>query len=182
MLDILEVINNTESIYSSNSALAVLKDFERVIDELDVYVYENWEKGELVKGPVVERHWVTAEFMWRRPEMPNPIGAKRLQDFGCKLKYKESALLTPRMIKDPADFREGTKKGRIERIPVWIVEIRMPKRLMLEVFRGYHEQLKDQLNDSKGVDSPVAPAQEAEQQSIEPAAPEQPAAPTGAPA
>jgi len=182
MLDILEVINNTESIYSSNSALAVLKDFERVIDQLDVYVYENWEKGELVKGPIVERHWVTAEFMWRRQDMPNPIGAKRLQDFGCRLKYKESALLTPRIVKDPSDFREGTKKGKIERIPVWVVEIRMPKRLMLEVFRGYHEQLKDQLNDSKGVDKPLAPTAQEEPQTPQSSTPEQPAAPTGAPA
>ena len=25
----------------------VLKDFERVLDELDLYVYKNWEDGEL---------------------------------------------------------------------------------------------------------------------------------------
>ncbi len=37
-----DVANNLNSIYNSNTQFSVLKDFERVIDELDIYVYENW--------------------------------------------------------------------------------------------------------------------------------------------
>ena len=43
MIDTLDVIKNINNIYESNTALTVLKDFERVLDELDLYVYENWE-------------------------------------------------------------------------------------------------------------------------------------------
>ena len=43
MQDVMDVIKNVESIYDSNTAFNVLKDFERVLDELDLYVYANWE-------------------------------------------------------------------------------------------------------------------------------------------
>ena len=38
MADIKDIITNIEQIYGSNNSLGLLKDFERVIDELDVYV------------------------------------------------------------------------------------------------------------------------------------------------
>ena len=59
MLDVIKVIENVKGIYESNNTLRVLKDFERVLDELDLYVFENWTKGELVEGPIVDRHTVT---------------------------------------------------------------------------------------------------------------------------
>ena len=53
MYDVLKVIENIKGIYESNNTLRVLKDFERVMDELDLYVFENWEDGELCEGPIV---------------------------------------------------------------------------------------------------------------------------------
>ena len=73
MQDVMDIIKNVESIYDSNTAFKVLKDFEKVLDELDLYVYKNWEDGELVMGPDIERHWVTCGFMWDRNNMPAPI-------------------------------------------------------------------------------------------------------------
>ena len=46
MKDVLEVIKNIQNIYESDMAL--FKDFERVLDDLDLYVYDNWIDGELV--------------------------------------------------------------------------------------------------------------------------------------
>ena len=45
MHDILDVIQNIQDLYENNSSLAVLKDFERVLDEMDMYVYKNWQDG-----------------------------------------------------------------------------------------------------------------------------------------
>jgi hypothetical protein len=42
----------------------------------------------------------------------------------------------PRKIKDPGDFRPGTKKGKIDEYPIWTVEITMPKKLMQDVYIG----------------------------------------------
>ena len=44
MADIKDIINNIEQIYGSNNSLNMLKDFERVIDELDTYVYDGWDR------------------------------------------------------------------------------------------------------------------------------------------
>jgi len=57
-----DVINNVKDIYLSNSSLNTLLDFERVLDELDMYAYLNWQKGELVEGPIVEKYYVTCTF------------------------------------------------------------------------------------------------------------------------
>lgn len=139
MYDIVDVINNINDIYNSNTAFAVLKDFERVLDELDIYVYKNWKDGELVDGPKIDRHWVTCSFMWKKKDMPDPMGGKRLLDYDCKIKYKDSYIIKPRNIKDPDDLRPGTKKGKLDRHPIWIVEIQMPKQLILDIYSGYQE-------------------------------------------
>lgn len=164
MADILDIIENINTIYNSNSSLAILKDYERVFDELDLYVFENWRDGELVSGPKVERHWVTCEFMWPKDKMPNPEAGKRLSEYGCGVKYKKDILVKPRKIRTPDDIRPGTQKGKLDEHPIWIVEVSMPKKLMLEVFRGYQSQELDPANDQKAPELQPPPEGEALQQ------------------
>ena len=130
MHDVMDIVKNVEGIYESDTAFSILKDFERVLDELDVYVFQNWEDGELLSGPIDSRHFVTCSFMWPEDKMPDPAGGKRLLDKGCKVSYKRDELLKPRKIKGPEDYRPGTTKGKIDAHPIWVVEIRLPKELM----------------------------------------------------
>jgi len=165
MHDILDVIKNIQTLSENNSAFKVLKDFERVIDELDIYVYKNWIEGELVAGPDVGRYAVTCSWMWQRDEMPDPQGAKRLSDYGCKVLYKKEHILVPRKIKEPGDYRPGTKKGKIDAHPVWILEITMPKKLMQDVYIGKENQENNRMAElmqysSNDIDTDTA-AQEA---------------------
>lgn len=142
MEDIYDLVKNIEGIYESNTAFTVLKDFERVLDELDIYVYDNWEDGELLAGPDIERHWVTCTFMWPRKKMPDPMGGKRLLDYDCKVSYSKTALTVPRQIRKPDDIRPGTKKGKLDRKDIWAVKIQMPKKLIVDMFGGQKE-MKD---------------------------------------
>ena len=148
--DILDVIRNIDELYENNSSLAVLKDFERVLDEMDMYVYENWEDGELAYGPKVDRHWITAGFMWEREKMPNPVAAKRLTELGCKVTYQKSHLLEPRKIRTHEDIRPGTKKGHLDRKPIWIVEITMPKKIAFDIYKGYMDKMKNENKSEEG--------------------------------
>jgi len=138
--DIIDVIKNLQTLSENNSAFKTLKDFERVIDELDVYVFKNWEDGELIAGPKVNRYDVECKFMWDRENMPDPSGGKRLGEYGCKVVYAKEVIMLPRKIKDPGDFRPGTKKGKIDAHPVWTVTIVMPKKLMQDVYVGKENQ------------------------------------------
>jgi len=139
MHDVLDIIKNVQSLYAVGPTLSILKDFERVIDELDVYVFKNWEDGELLSGPVDSRHFVTCSFMWPADKMPDPAGGKRLLDRGCKVFYKRDELLKPRQIKGPEDYRPGTTKGKIDSHDIWVVEIRMPKELIGNFKHGKDE-------------------------------------------
>lgn len=148
MYDILDVIKNIQDLYENSSNLSVLKDFERVLDEANLYVYENWEDGELAYGPIVDRHWITAAFMWPKDKMPSPIGGKRLVGLGCKVKYEKSYIVDVRPIRTPDDIRPGTKKGKLDKKPIWVVEIVMPKRLAFDMYKGYINKMRNDLEKS----------------------------------
>jgi len=169
MHDILDIIRNIDDLYENNTSISVLKDFERVLDEMDLYVYDNWEDGELASGPVVDRHWITASFMWPKNKMPDPDGAKRLLDLGCKVSYEKSHLIEPRKIRTPDDLRPGTKKGKLDHKPIWIVEIQMPKKVAFDMYKGYMDKMKSENQDQEttaptagtpapgGMPAPMAP-------------------------
>jgi hypothetical protein len=183
MHDILDVIRNIQDLYENNSSLAVLKDMERVLDEMDVYVYENWENGELAYGPKVERHWITAGFMWPQDKMPDPVGGKRLTELGCKVSYQKSHLVEPRKIRTESDLRPGTKKGKLDRHPIWIVEIQVPKKVAFDMYKGYMNKMKTEYQESSkpaGASAPPASGAPAPAAGGAPAAaPAAPAAPAG---
>jgi hypothetical protein len=156
--DIIDVIKNIQDLYENNSSLAVLKDFERVLDEMDVYVYENWVDGELAYGPKVDRHWIKVGFMWPHAKMPNPVGAKRLTELGCKVTYQKSHLLEPRPIRTESDIRPGSKKGRLDRHPIWIVEVQMPKKIAFDIYKGYMNKMKNDYSEESGKAESAKPA------------------------
>lgn len=147
MIEYKDIISNIENIYGSNNSLNILKDFERVLDELDVYVYENWLDGELVAGPKEYRYFVECTFMWPKDKMPEPKGGMRLIDYGCKVAFAESKIAKVRKIQTPDDIRPGTRKGKIDFKEVWMVKIIMPKKLMSDVNRGYRNLDKNKVED-----------------------------------
>ena len=164
--DIVDVIKTIESLTTNDDAFKILKDFERVIDDLDLYVYKNWEDGELVSGPEVHRHAVTCKFMWPYKDMPDPVGATRLLDYGCKVSFEKENLLVPRKVYKPSDFRPGTKKGKIDAHPIWVVSITIPKKLMQDIFQGQKRQQSEYVKDHITIDpntemNPDSAAQEA---------------------
>lgn len=134
--DINDVLENIKEISMTDSAVNTLLDFERVIDELDIYAFENWKRGELVEGPKYEKYFIVCTFMWPYKKMPDPRGGERLLDYGCEIKYKKDILEYPVKVKDPSDFKPGTRVPKLARTPVWLVEIVMPKKLMQEINQG----------------------------------------------
>jgi hypothetical protein len=166
--DIKDIIQNIEQIYGSNNSLNLLKDFERVIDELDVYVYDNWMDGELVSGPKESRYFIECTFMWPKEKMPEPRGGMVLIDYGCKVEFAESKLAKVRKIQKPEDIRPGTKKGKIDIEEIWMVKITMPKKLMHDINKGYTELDRNKIEDivslQGGVNATVQPAEQVEQE------------------
>ena len=67
------------------------------------------------------------------------MGAKRLIDYNIKVTYKKDLLESPVKIKSPADFEEGTRYPKMKLDPIWIVEIKMPRTIMQDIYRGTME-------------------------------------------
>lgn len=144
--DIKTALENVKDIYMSDSALATLLDVERVIDELDIYAFENWKLGELIEGPIYEKYFVTCTFMWPYKKMPNPRGGEQLLNYNCEVLYKKDHLIYPVKPKSPDDFKPGTKMPKTKSVPIWLVTITMPKKLMDEIHQGSIELENEKLD------------------------------------
>ena len=149
--DYWQVAKNIRDIYMSEGSLLTLLDFERVLDELDLYAFRNWQIGELVSGPDIGKYRVTCIFMWPEKLMPDPRGARRLLPFDCEVKFKKTAMKVPMKIEGPDDYRPGTKKARLIEKKIWLVSITMPKALMSDIRTGSVE-LEDQDIDLADLD------------------------------
>ena len=135
-------INDTiTSAFESDSILNVLIDFEGVLDHLDIYAYENWEKGEVVQGPDLEKYWVTVTLMYPNKLMPNPDGALRIIERGGKVRYGKDIYLKPVSISKPEDmemrkkpFTDGNEyeemRPKLIKVPIWLVEITLPRKFV----------------------------------------------------
>jgi hypothetical protein len=173
----------------SDGSILSLLDFERVLDELDLYAFKNWSLGELVSGPVIGRYKVSCTFMYPASLMPDPRGGRRLLPFDCEVKFKKTEISIPIKIEDPDDYLPGTHKARLIKRPVWLVEITMPKSLMTDIRTGSID-LEDESIDLEDLDQAYekdidqeefknAPAQQTELAPGQPnAQPQQPIAPS----
>lgn len=141
--DYWQVAKNIRDIYMSEGSITTLLDFERVLDEVDLYAFRNWGIGELVAGPDIGRYRVTCTFMWPENLMPDPSGARRLLPFDCEVEYQKKEIKIPVKITDPSDYRGGTKKAKLMTQQVWLVSITMPKALMNDIRTGSIE-MEDQ--------------------------------------
>jgi len=135
-VDYVSIIDTVKGIFTSDGSMSVLLDYERVLDEADVYAFKNWELGELVQGPDVKRYTVACIFMWPYKLMPDPRAAKRLISVGCKIKFKKTKIKVPVQVKDYEDFMPGSKYPKSVEREVWLVYIEMPKELMDDIKEG----------------------------------------------
>lgn len=135
-IDYPSIIDTIKGLYSSDGTMSVLLDFERVLDEADLYAYKNWELGELVSGPDIKRYTVACMFMYPYKLMPDPRGSKRLLQVGVNIKYKKTTIKVPMEIDSPDDYKPGTHYPKMEEREIWLVRIEMPRELMDDIREG----------------------------------------------
>lgn len=128
-----------KKISETNTLLDMLLEFEKTLDEIDLYAYKNWINGEVIEGPSLDRHYVTVKLLYPKSEMPDPEGAKRLFARDCLVKYTEDDLITPVKVKtfDDVETKIGADgqvkhRAKTKTDPVWVVTIKMPRRYVDE--------------------------------------------------
>jgi hypothetical protein len=180
-IDFVSIIDTIKGVYMSDGAMSTLLDYERVLDEADLYAFKNWIVGELVEGPVVGRYNCKCVFMWPYKLMPDPRGALRLTNIGCKVTYGKGEIKVPVEVKDYDDFHAGTRYPKMVKRKVWFVEIVIPFDLMDDIKEGsidiadqtidlseiedaYDEDLDDTMSNEDAVDTQAAEVQPGEAQ------------------
>jgi hypothetical protein len=135
-VDFVSIVDTIRGVYMSDGSMSTLLDFERVLDEADVYAFKNWLIGELVDGPKIGRYNAKCVFMWPYKLMPDPRAALRLLNVGCKVKFAKTRIEVPVEIKDYEDFVQGTRYPKMTKKRVWMVEITIPFELMDDIKEG----------------------------------------------
>lgn len=149
------IVDNIKGVMMSDSVMETLMDFERVLDEADIYAFKNWGLGELVDGPIIKRYDVQCTFMWPKKMMPDPKGAKRLLPLGCDVGFKQTTIKVPVKVDSPNDFKPGTHYPKLIDRDVWLVRISVPKQLMEDVREGSVD-IADQTIDTEDLDDAYA--------------------------
>jgi hypothetical protein len=151
-IDFVSIISNVKGIMTSDGSMSTLLDFERVLDEADLYAFKNWIYGELVQGPDSGRYSVTCTFMWPYKLMPDPSGVKRLASIGCSISFAKGKIKVPIEVKNYDDFVQGTRYPKGVEKKVWFVQIEVPKALMNEIKEGSID-LADQTIDLDDIET-----------------------------
>jgi len=151
-IDFVSVVSTIKDVFSSDGAISILLDYERVLDEADLYAFKNWELGELVQGPNVGRYTVKCVFMYPYKLMPDPTGAKRLSKIGCNIAFAKSKIKVPIEVTSEEDFVQGTRYPKSVEKKVWFIEIEIPKQLMNEIKEGSID-LADQTIDLQDLEN-----------------------------
>ena len=135
-VDFDSIISTVKGVMTSDGSMSVLLDFERVLDESDIYAFKNWLLGELVNGPDIGRYTVSCTFMWPYKLMPDPRAVKRLWAVGCDVKWTEKEIKVPVEVDNYDDFVPGTNYPKAAKRKVWLVKITIPMELMDDIKEG----------------------------------------------
>ena len=135
-IDFISIVDTIKNIYMSDGSMNTLLDFERVLDEADVYAFRNWINGELVQGPDIGRYSCTCSFMWPYKLMPDPRASLRLSAIGCNVRMMKSKIEVPVAVESYEDFQSGSRYPKMQENQVWFMQIEIPFELMDDIKEG----------------------------------------------
>tara|TARA_Y200000002_G_scaffold134025_1_gene110519 strand:+ start:71 stop:610 length:540 start_codon:yes stop_codon:yes gene_type:complete len=158
----LKVLNDKiVEVSNDNTLLDMLMEFEKTLDELNVFAFKNWRKGEILEGPEVNRHRATVKLMYMGEDMPDPDAVKRLLARDMLVKYKKDTLIRPVKVKTYDDVEVDMKpdggtryKAKTTSSPVWVVEIDIPRKYIDKLYekKPHHNEQED-ITDPDTVDT-----------------------------
>ena len=123
-----------------DTILETLLEFERTLDNAEIFAYKNWILGELVEGPDIGRYFYKTVWMYPYSKMPDPNGGLRLTKLGAKVNFRKGNFKRPTKVKGPEDWVDPqTKRAKMIDSEIWLVTIELPLKY---INRGL-EQIDD---------------------------------------
>lgn len=127
MTDLESIKQTLVNISKGNSMLEILMEFERTLDNAEIFAYKNWILGELVEGPEISRYWCKTVWMYPYSMMPDPNAGLRLTKLGAKVNFRKGIFKKPVKVKGPQDWVDPTsKRAKMGEHEIWLVTIELP--------------------------------------------------------
>lgn len=134
----------------------VMIAIEDYLDRNDIYAFKNWIHGELIDGPHIRPYWIRVSFKWPHGKMPDPRGGLRLLPHGTKIRFGKDCENVPQPIETPNDYEPGTKKPKIKKEMVWVVEMTIPRRFVEDIDTEIMDLYDDRVDDMETVEDAEA--------------------------
>lgn len=132
-----------EKLQESPNLLDILLQMEDVLDQMDVYVFDNWLKGEVVEGPIVRRYWLDMTLKYPFKSMPDPRAALRLLKHGVRVDYEKA-----RATDDGKDHKTVEEKDKDveEKDMYWLLRVSIPRRLVVQIDAAQHDFYDEEID------------------------------------
>lgn len=124
----------------------ILVDVEDYLDSNNIYVYKNWKLGEVVAGPFTKPYWVKITLKYPYRKMPDPEGGLRLVQHGTKISYRIAEELVPVKVKSEADYQPGTKKPKMKKIRIWLIDMLIPRKFVQNIDKAVMDQYEEEVD------------------------------------
>jgi hypothetical protein len=129
--------------------LDTLLEFERTLDNAEVFAYKNWILGELVEGPNVGRYWYKVKFMYPYDMMPDPDGGLRLTKLGAKVSFQKGVFKKPVKVHGPEDWVDPqSKRAKMAEHDIWLVTIELPIKYIQRGLEQTDEIIQKDIDDT----------------------------------
>lgn len=138
-----------QKLYKNNDWLDIVINIDDFFDIINLYSFPNWLESEIVDVNFM-RYYTNIILKQPYDKIPHPKGGILLSNYDCKVKYRETKEWIQSEINDSSDMVEDKKTGRkvpkmIER-KVWLVDILIPNRLIINDYVYDIEEMQKKFN------------------------------------
>ena len=136
-------------ISKGDSILDTLLEFERTLDNAEIFAYKNWILGELVEGPTIGRYWYKTVWMFPYNLMPDPDAGLRLTKLGAKVSFKKGVFKRPVKVKGPEDWVDPqSKRAKMVDSEIWLVTIELPLKYINRGLQDLDDIIQKDIDDT----------------------------------
>jgi len=149
MTDLDSIKTTLVNISKGNSILDTLLEFERTLDNAEIFAYKNWILGELVEGPDIGRYFFKVVFMYPYHLMPDPNGGLRLTKLGAKVNFRKGVFKKPVKVTGPQDWVDPqSKRAKMVDHDIWLVTIELPMKYINRGLEDMDEIIQRDIQDT----------------------------------
>lgn len=137
------------NVSKGNNILDTLIEFERTLDNAELFAYKNWILGELVEGPEIGRYWYKTVWMYPYAMMPDPNGGLRLTKLGAKVNFRKGVFKKPVKVRGPEDWVDPeSKRAKMVEHEIWLVTIELPIKYIQRGLSDIDDVIQQDIQDT----------------------------------